>query len=57
MRAKLLQQDIEEGEAEQGDAEDAVRGEEGSVESLQSVSDEEEMLVQEDGGCKDDAAR
>jgi hypothetical protein len=45
VRAKLRQQGIEEGEAEQGDTEDTVCGEEGSVESLQSVSDKEEMLV------------
>ena len=46
---ELQQQDIEEGEAEQGDAEDAVCGEEGGVESLQSMPDEKEVLVHQEG--------
>ena len=54
MPAKLQQESIEEGEAEEGNTEDTVCDEKGSVESLQSVSDEEEMLVQEEGGCEDD---
>ena len=50
----LQEKDIEEGEAEEGNTEDTVCDEKGSVESLQSVSDEEEMLVQEETGCEDD---